>query len=41
MRISTQNQNQNKKNLASPSITKKNLISTKNNLKDGDEEFDF
>ena len=45
MRKSTQSQNQynnqNKRNIASPSITKKSLISTKNNLKDGDEEFDF
>ena len=37
----SQNNHQNKKNIASPSVTKKNLISTKNNLKDGDEEFDF
>lgn len=35
------NQNQNIKQIASPVIVKKSVVSTKNNLKDGDEEFDF
>lgn len=35
------NQNQNIKQIASPNIVKKSVVSAKNNLKDGDEEFDF